>query len=97
MNIANDDIRTAPVGIIIKFSLNGEAVDRSTFRAELNRADVTAKFVPGGAPGDLVAVFDLDSSPLKLGRNVLLTTVSGLVPGTNRTASDVDRVTFFVQ
>ena len=97
VNITKNDTRTAPVAIILKFSLNGETVDPATFRATLNRADVTSSFVPGGAQGDLVAVFDLGSSPLQMGRNVLLTTISGIVPGTTRTASDVDRVTFFVQ
>lgn len=97
VNITNNDTRTAPVAIIVKFSLNGETVNPATFRATLNRVDVTSSFVPGGAQGDLVGVFDLGSSPLQGGRNVLLTTITGIVPGSNRTASDVDRVTFFIQ
>jgi len=34
---------------------------------------------------------------LQTGRNVLLTTVEGIVPDTTRTAPDVDRLTFIVQ
>ncbi len=97
LNITDDDTLTAPVAIVIKFSLNGETVDRSTFRATLNGVDVTNAFVAGGRQGDLTAVFDLGSSPLQLGRNVLITTVDGIVPDSGRTASDVDRLTFFVQ
>lgn len=96
LNIADGDTRNAPVGIVIKFSLSGEVVDRSTFRAELNGEDVTASFQPSNPPGDLTAVFALGSSPLKQGRNVLVTSVEGIVPGTNRTATDTDRLTFSV-
>jgi hypothetical protein len=97
VNIVDGDTRLAPVAIVVKFGPNGETVDRSTFRATLNRQDVTNAFRPGAGVGDLVAVFDFGSSPLELGRNVLLTTVSGIVPGTTRSANDVDRLTFFVQ
>ncbi|HXH83400.1 MAG TPA: hypothetical protein VNN07_10775 [Candidatus Tectomicrobia bacterium] len=97
-NIADGDTRPAPLAVIVKFGPNGETVDRSTFRATLNRIDVTGAFVPtAGGSGDLVAVFALGSSPLQVGRNVLLTTVVGTVPETTRTAPDVDRLTFFVQ
>jgi len=98
VNIADGDTRPAPAAIVVKFAPNGETVDRSTFRATLNRVDVTAAFVPtSGGSGDLVAIFDLGSSPLQTGRNVLLTTVEGIVPDTTRTAPDVDRLTFIVQ
>ena len=39
----------------------------------------------------------MGTSPLEVGRNVLITSVDGVVPGTTRTATDVDRVTFTVQ
>jgi hypothetical protein len=32
-----------------------------------------------------------------VGKNVLITSVTGIVPGTSRTATDVDRVTFTAQ
>ncbi len=95
-NIAKGETKHAPVAIVINFSADGEQVDQSTFHASLNGIDVTAAFQPGGNHGDLIAVFDFDSSPLQVGRNVLLTTVDGIVPGTTRTASDTDRLTFTV-
>ena len=97
LNVTDGATLHAPVAMVIKFGRNGEQVDRSTFRATLNRVDVTAAFRPGGAPGDLVAIFSPGSSPLQLGKNVLITTVDGIVPGTTHTASDVDRLTFDVQ
>lgn len=97
VNLVDGDVRTNPTSIIVKFGARGDVVDRSTFRAELNGVDVTAAFVAASAPGDLAALFAVGSSPLKVGKNVLLTTVSGTISGTNRTAGDVDRVTFTVQ
>lgn len=96
LNIAEGDTRNAPVAIVVKFSFSGEVVDRSTFHAQLNGEDVTAAFQPSNPPGDMTAVFSLGSSPLKQGRNVLLTSVQGIVPGTSRTATDTDRLTFTV-
>jgi len=96
-NIASNDTRSAPVAIMIHFSQNGETVDRSTFHATLNSIDVTSAYVPDTATGNLVGVFDLGTSPLQSGRNVLLTTVNGIVPGTTRIAADVDRLVLFVQ
>lgn len=96
LNIADGDTRQAPVGIVVKFSFSGEIVDRSTFHAVLNGVNVTSSFESSNPPGDLTAVFALGSSPLKQGRNVLTTMVEGIVPGTNRTATDRDRLTFTV-
>jgi len=97
LNLSDGDARPAPAAIVVKLGIGGETVDPTTFRARLNGTDVTSSFVPNGQPGELVGLFDLGSSPLAAGRNVLLTSVEGLVPGTTRTASDVDRVTFTVQ
>lgn len=85
----------APVTVQLRFVRSGETVDRFTLQVELNRIDVTADFVVNSL-GDRVAVFDLATSPLETGRNVLLVSVDGLVPGTTRTATDADRFTFFV-
>lgn len=86
-----------PATLVIKFSANGESVDRATFKATLNQRDVTNLFVPDTTyGGDLVAQLTPQNSPLVLGRNVLITSVDGTVPDTTRTASDVDRVTFDV-
>lgn len=97
LNLVDGDTRTTPTAVVVEFGIGGETVDSATFRATLNGTDVTASFVPNGRPGELVGLFDLGTSPLAPGRNVLLTSVEGIVPGTSRTASDVDRLTFTVQ
>jgi hypothetical protein len=96
LTLANGDSRLPPVGVVVKFGIGGETVRQETFHATLNGVDVTSSFAPGSEPGELVAVFDLGTSPLAAGRNVLITSVDGIVPGTTRTATDVDRVTFTV-
>ena len=81
----------------IEFAINGETVDQSTFRATLNNQDVTADFQVTGEKSRR-AVFPASHPALKVGgRNVLLTVVDGIVPGTARTATDVDRVTITVK
>ena len=85
-----------PVTMVVRFGVNGETVDTSTFLAELNMVAVTGSFTPTGNADELLAVFDLADSPLVIGRNVLATSIEGTVPGTTRTAADTDRLTFFV-
>jgi hypothetical protein len=97
MNLVSGDVKTPTVGIVIQFGINGETVNQSTFHATLNGTDVTASFGPGSTSNELVGLFDPGTSPLMIGKNVLLTSVDGIVPGTTRTATDVDRVTFSVQ
>lgn len=84
-----------PATIQLRFSRSGEQVDRASFHAELNRVDVTAAFHPNSI-GDLAAIFNVGSSPLVHGKNVLLLSVDGIVPGTTRTGTDADRFTFTV-
>ncbi len=99
LNLQRDgNVFISPATIVTKFAAGGETVYRSTFRATLNQIDVTGLFVSDTTyGGDLVAQFSFTNSPLKQGRNVLITSVEGIVPDTTRTASDVDRVTFDVQ
>jgi hypothetical protein len=97
LSITDGETRSSPLAVIIRFGVNDETVDISTFSATLNTIDVTDMFVPNGNLDELLAIFDFGSSPLMLDRNVLLTTVDGLVPDTDGTASDVDRLTFFVE
>lgn len=97
MNLADGDTKGSPIGIVIKFGVRGENVDATTFTATLNGVDVTSSFAASPGVGDRVARFALGSSALTLGKNVLLTGVDGVVPGTTRTARDVDRVTFTVK
>lgn len=95
-NIQNRDVKPAPVLIDIVFATNGETVNQTTFRATLNNIDVTDQFNVTG-PNARRAIFVLGPGSLTLGRNVLLTSVQGVVPGTTRTANDVDRVSFTVK
>lgn len=85
-----------PVAIQLRFARDGEQVDRASLRVELNRVDVTAAFRTNSI-GDAVALFEPGQAPLVSGRNVLLVSVDGIVPGTNRTATDTDRFTFTVR
>lgn len=95
-NITNRGTKVAPVQIDIEFGVNGETVDQSTFTAYLNSRDVTAEFIATG-PKTRRAIFNAGHVALVLsGRNTLLTTVQGTIPGSTRTAGDVDRVTFKV-
>lgn len=96
LNLPNKVSSRSPVTVSVKFSINGETVDRSSFAATLNGRDVTSSFGPGIAPADLVAVFDISSSPLQTGRNVIVATVVGTDPETSISTSDLDRVSFFV-
>lgn len=97
LNLSNGETRKAPISVVIRFAVHGETVDTSTFSATLNQLDVTAAFVSNGAPNELMAIFEPGTSPLEIGRNVLITSIEGIVPGTTRTASDVDRVTIEVE
>lgn len=84
-----------PVTVQVRFARSGEQVDGNTFHAELNATSVTARF-RSSALGDRIALFEIGSSPLQSGRNVLLVSVEGIVPGTTRTGTDADRFTFTV-
>jgi hypothetical protein len=96
MNVSGSVFRN-PAPIALKFSLNGETVFRETLHITLNGVDVTTAFLPGPPDGaDLVGVFTVGSSPLQVGKNVLLTSVDGLKIGTTQRATDVDRMTFTV-
>ena len=96
--VVSGSVLTNPAPLALKFAINGESVDRTTFQAELNGVDVTASFHPGPPDGaDMTAYFAAGSSPLVIGKNVLITRVTGLVPGTTRTATDTDRIVFTVQ
>ena len=98
LNVAvSGSVMLNPVPLALDFAMGGETVNRTTFRAVLNGVDVTASFHGGPPDGaDLAAYFEVGSSPLVLGKNVLITTVDGFVPGTTRNATDTDRIVFTV-
>lgn len=95
-NIENGALRPAPVLIDLVFGANGETVKQETFRATLNNVDVTHKFAVTG-PNTRRGVFPVGLGGVKIGKNVLLTTVEGVVPGTTRSAADTDRISFTVE
>jgi hypothetical protein len=93
-NVKNKDSYRGSALIVVRFAAGGEQVDTGTFRATLNRQDVTAQFAFSPLYGGWAATFYPDASPLEEGTNVLLTSVSGVVPGADRPALDTDRLTF---
>ena len=98
LNIKNNSIVEKPMTVIGKFGINGELVEIPTFSAKLNGEDVTHLFLEDKLyGGDIVAVFEETNSPIRAGKNVLITSIDGYVPDTTRTASDVDRITFIVE
>ncbi len=95
LNLTGGMVRHNPAPIAIRL---GPTANPATFHAELNGVDVTGFFHPGTAGGaDLVGYFVVGSSPLVFGRNVLVVTVDGTVPGTTRIATDRDRIAFTVE
>lgn len=98
MNLSEkSSILTDPAPIALEFSLNGETVFTETLEVKLNGVDVTDAFHPGADDGaDLVGVFSIGSSPLQEGKNVLLTSVDGIVPSNGNTGKDADRIVFLV-
>lgn len=97
LTIKDGDVKPAPLLVDVAFGINGELVNQSTFRAKLNNVDVTSQFITMDGSRRR-AYFQLGTSmPLKLGKNLLTTTVDGIVPGTKRSATDADRITFTVQ
>lgn len=96
MNLAlSGTVLRAPAPVALKLSLGGEKVFPETFRAVLNGVDVTAWFHPGTAGGaDMVAVFALGTLPVQQGRNVLTTTIEGMLPGLGRRGIDEDVIQF---
>lgn len=98
MNLSEkSSVLTDPAPIALKFSLSGETVFHETLSVKLNGVDVTQSFHPGATTGaDLVGAFSIGSSPLEAGKNVLLTSVDGVVPSNGNTGTDSDRIVFFV-
>jgi hypothetical protein len=85
----------APVLIDVLFGQQSEVVDTTTFKATLNGSDITNQFVALD-PKRRRAQLSIGSA-LKVGKNVLTTSVQGTVPGASRSAKDADRITFLVQ
>lgn len=82
------------VMIVVRLAAGGETVDQSTLNVLLNSVDVTSSFAWNERYNGYMGTFNPGPSPLKTGTNVLRTAVDGIVPGTARTATDTDRLTF---
>ena len=89
-------INVAPVEVDLKFALDGESVDRTTFHAQLNGLDVTNSFFAGTAGAGLQATFNLGTSPLQSGGNDLIASVSGTDPQNGGSTTGISRVLFTV-
>jgi len=89
------DTLSSPVQIQLKFAIDGENVDPSTFHAALNGIDVTNSFAAGGS-GDLQAGFSLGGAVLQSGSNDFVATVSGTDPQTMTVTQGVSRRMFTV-
>ncbi len=95
VNLVEKDSYQGAALVVIRFGAGGEQVDTGSFRASLNREDVTGRFAFDATYGGWAAWFRPGESPLRVGSNVLLTSVEGTVPGTfDRVARDTDRVNF---
>lgn len=95
VNLVEKDSYQGAALVVIRFGAGGEQVDTDSFQASLNREDVTGRFAFDETYGGWAAWFRPGESPLRVGSNVLLTSVEGTVPGTlDRIARDTDRVSF---
>lgn len=80
--------------VVLRLGSAGESVDASTLRILLNGADVTSMFVWSSQYNGYAAIFAPGGAPIQTGSNVLRTSVEGIVPGTDRRATDTDRLAF---
>lgn len=89
-------ITSAPVQVQVKFAIDGESIDRTTFHAELNGQDVTNAFGQGTGAADLQATFDLSTSPIQAGSNDFIASVSVTDPNSGSATTGASRVTFTI-
>lgn len=79
--------------IYFKLSLNGETVDRSTLKVYFNDVDIRSKLIPDtSGVGDYFVRFEMGDAPLLEGKNLLVVSIDGVMPGTERNATDTDRL-----
>ncbi len=95
--IKDNSIYRSPILVDILFGQNGETVHQSTFRAVLNGIDITSQFITMASNRRRVLLELAPDSTLKSGKNVLTTSVEGIVPGATRKATDTDRLVFVAQ
>lgn len=96
LNPQQGSINASPIQVQLKFAIDGENVDRSTFHAELNGVDVTNRFGAGNSGVELQASFNLASMPLQAGNNDFIASVSGTNPQGGALTVGLSRVSFTV-
>jgi hypothetical protein len=94
-SIKDGGVYKAPLLLDVSFGQLGELVDVKTFKAILNGIDITSQFLAVD-PKRRRTMLPIGLA-LKVGKNVLVTTVNGVVPGASRTAKDTDRLTFLIE
>lgn len=94
-NLKDKDAFVGSVFVVIRFAAGGEVVQMDTFRVRLNNVDVANKFVYDSTYKGYVARFEPSQGILVSGSNVLLTSISGTIPGIlDKPVVDTDRVSF---
>jgi hypothetical protein len=94
-NLKDKDSFAGSVLVVVRFATGGSSVQMDTFRARLNNVDVTASFAYNSLYKGYVATFLPSQGVLVNGNNVLLTSVSGTIPGVlDKPVTDTDRVSF---
>jgi Dockerin type I domain len=96
LNPQQGSISSPPIQVQLKFAIDGESVDRSTFHAQLNGLDVTNTFGAGSGGVDLQANFNLRASPLQTGNNDFVASVTGTDPQSGGSVVGLSRITFTV-
>lgn len=89
----NGVYQSSSITALVKFSLNGESVNRSSFNITLNDQDVTSRFQVSGA--DLSATFQIGAE-LQNDQNVFRAMVSGVDPASGTMKFKMSRVSFFM-
>jgi hypothetical protein len=94
-NARDKAIFQGSVLVVLRLAVGGEVVTPSSMRVLLNSVDVTSNFVWSPEYNGYAATFVPTSTPLRIGNNVLRTSIDGIVPGSaDHIATDTDRLSF---
>lgn len=76
IGVVAGDTQPDPATFIVRFGIGGETVDTSTFSAKLNGVEVASDFINIGG-SQVMATFDVASSPMVTGPNSFQVSVDG--------------------
>ena len=94
-NLDDKSVFKAQALIVLRLAAGGEQVDPASLQVDLNGTDVTGSFSYNAQYKGYAATFVRSSSPLRVGNNVLRTSIAGTIPGViDRPTRDTDRVAF---